>query len=121
MISATEFPFSLQGLLRLWGSERKEPYFLSASRPQELEISIRLPSDYREMVLCPEDFRWQSPANNSWVRIRRQKTSSTGVLRFRLEAEISPEVFTVQDYPVLQELEKQLSHPANRTILLRKR
>ncbi|NLZ64249.1 MAG: DUF3857 domain-containing protein [Lentisphaerae bacterium] len=116
-----EFPFSLQGLLRLWGSERKEPYFLSGSRPQELEISIRLPSDYREMVLCPEDFRWQSPANDSWVRIRRQKTSSTGVLRFRLEAEISPEVFTVQDYPVLQELEKQLSHPANRTILLRKR
>jgi hypothetical protein len=116
-----EFPETLARLLRLWGDQRQGPLYWGSRNTNQIEIAIRLPSDYRIIEMCPPDFEWISPAKNGRVSIKRLKTQSQNELRYLLEADLSPEIIAAEKYPEILELDRRLSQPAARTVLLRKK
>ena len=116
-----EFPETFARLLRLWGDQRQEALYWSDRNTRRLEIAIRLPSDFRIIELCPEDFTWTSPKKNGTVSIKRLKTQSQNELRYLMEADLGSEIIPAEKYPDILELDRRLSHPAARTVLLRKK
>lgn len=116
-----EFPETLARLLQLWGDQREEALYWGNRSTRQVEIAIRLPSDFRIIELCPEDFEWTSPEKNGRVSIKRLKTQSQNELRYLLEADLGAEIIPAEKYPDILELDRRLSHPAARTVLLRKK
>lgn len=116
-----ELPASLAGLLPLSDDERSNPLQWPTRLQRRIEISLRLPSDFRTAEILPEDFRWTSPQGRGHVAITRQSTQSIGELRFLYEADLWPELFTSESYPDLLELNRRINHPASRAIILRRR
>lgn len=116
-----EFPDSLVNFLRPWGDSRSEALFWNAKRNKFVEIAIRLPSDYRFPEICPEDFSWRSPSKQGYVSIKRLKSSSKNELRYRMEAVLDAEIIAADKYKEILKANQIISHPAARTILLKKR
>lgn len=115
-----EFPEDLSRLLRPWGDERIEPLYWPRALRQQTELVIRLPSTYRTLELCPQDFSWRSPDKLGEISIKRQKTASKNELRFLLEADLGAEIISADKYGEILEVNRKLAQPASRTVLLRK-
>lgn len=116
-----ELPASLAGLLPLSDDERSNPLFWPEHRQRRIEISLRLPSDFRDAEILPEPFRWASPQKRGRIAFSRPATQSAGELRFVYEADLRPELFSPENYPDLREIHRHINHPASRAIILRRR
>lgn len=116
-----ELPASLAGLLPISDDERSNPLQWPDRRRRRIEISLRLPSDFRDAEILPEPFRWTSPQKRGRIAFSRPATQSAGELRFRYEADLQPELFTPENYPDLLDIHRRINHPASRAIILRRR
>ena len=115
-----EFPEDFRRLLRPWGDERIEPLYWPSRVRQQIELVIRLPSTYRTLELCPQDYSWRSPSKLGNICIRRLKTASKNELRFMLEADLGAEIIDADKYDEILEVNRRLAQPASRNVLLKK-
>jgi hypothetical protein len=90
-----------------------------------LTTHIALPEELRRVVLAPGEFDWMAPRGGGSVTVRREDRAKGGSragsdLRLVHEVNLRPAVIPADTYADLLEINRQLSHPRARTILLGK-
>ena len=112
-------PSSLHNLLGLRSDTRKGPLYWGGVRRLRLRTRIELPPSYRTAVLLPESFFWNAPqdAGTVWIDVDMGKN---GVLTLVHDVDLQPAIFPPDSYQELLEVNRRLSHPNARTVLLLK-
>ena len=112
-------PRTLANLLGLRADERTNPLFWAGPRRFRIVTDLALPPGFTEAVLTPQEFFWNAPADagSVWVGVTRQGPSS---LRIIHDVDLRPAILPATVYPELLDVNRQLSHPAAGTLLLRR-
>lgn len=112
-------PRTLANLLGLRADVRTNPLFWAGPRRFRIVTDLTLPPGFTEAVLTPQEFFWNAPADAGcvWVGVTWQGPSS---LRLIHDVDLKTAILPATVYPDLLDVNRQLSHPAAGTLLLRR-
>jgi hypothetical protein len=112
-------PASLRNLLGLRSDTRSGPLYWGGHNRFRIRTTVQLPPEFREAVLLPEPFFWSAPGDGGtvWVGI---EMAEDGRLELIHDVDLQPTVLPPDAYQELLGINRQLSHPDSRTVLLRR-
>ena len=111
-------------LLKLHSDTRFGPWLMEAAQREDLTYEIIAPQEFDRLVMSPPRANWLSQAGRIQFRsfdFTRQGSTGTEpgtVLRVERSVRLEPAVFPAADIPRLMEINRELSHPRNETIML---
>jgi hypothetical protein len=119
-----ELPRSLSHPFGLRSDTHENPYYQSADQSLRITTIVELPKGFSHVVLAPGQKEWKLPANGGTARVRvvaqPPSAGSDGptILTFTHEVDLNPFILDSMSYGDLLEIEKQLTHPEARTVLV---
>jgi len=107
--------------LRLPGTDTREND-ICWYRPdvQTVQITVELPEGFTDVLLAPESFEWIAPADLGSVSCRVRQEADPPRLIIDYDVDLGIGIIPVADYDTLLEIERLLTHPRNRTIILKR-
>jgi hypothetical protein len=114
-------PGGIRQIQRLRSDHRENPLYRGRRAESQVRYEIRLPASYRDVHLAPGAVTWKGPVNLGSVRFRMAKRTMPGgrtILEIVQEANLNPAVIPADDYASLLDINRRLSHPKNRTVLV---
>ncbi len=111
--------FELPRLPRLYPTitgQRTLPLYVDAATHGAIDIVLRLPPGFRQVLIAPRGQDQAAPAGAG--SIHSQVTATADRWELHLDYERHPALVAPQDYPALQALETALESKASRLILL---
>ncbi|HBF35411.1 TPA: hypothetical protein DDW35_12690, partial [Candidatus Sumerlaeota bacterium] len=113
-------PGSLGNLFKLRSDQRANPLYWGGPNRQTITTDIVLPEEFRKIILAPENLEWNAPNNAGSIHIERHSKREKGgdTLSFVYETDLLPAVLAPTYYGELLEINRRLSHPASRTVML---
>lgn len=113
-----ELPDSLHNFLRMRGDTRVNPLYIASPVDQTLRFTLTGPESFRNARLLPSAFSSWFPGIDATVTVDRDPAAGTYAVTQTLS--IDPLLVPAEQYAKLQDIYRALSHPAARTVLLRK-
>ena len=83
-----------------------------------VQVIVELPEEFTTVLLAPSDIDWQAPGDAGTVRVRVMQEASPARLVINCEIDLAAAVIAAEDYGQLLEIQRLLSHPRMRTIVL---
>jgi transglutaminase-like putative cysteine protease len=111
-------PHGFGNALRLRADSRTIPLYWQGRQRAQVAVMLHLPERWREVLLAPEEREWEAPKGLGEIRVEVEKTDD--LIRVEHEMRLKPGVIDTEDYSDLLEINRRLSHPAARAVLLRK-
>lgn len=118
-----ELPMSLKNLFGLRSSDiRENPLYLTRKYNYRSSGIIELPPEFSRVLLMPASEEWLLPNGGGKVRVRVEKhdksTYGSNVITVTHEAQLDPCLLGTESYRNLLEIERELTCPQARMILL---
>ncbi len=114
-------------LLQLRSETRFGPWHLEEAQRDEVTYEIFAPPGCDRLVMIPPRQQWASQAGRIQFRVLDGTRHAGGsgsdsrfVLRVERTIELEPAVFPAADIPRLMEINRELSHPRNETLMIEK-
>jgi hypothetical protein len=108
--------------LSLRSDKREYPLYCGERVRSKVEHKVTLPASVKEARLVPGSLRWEGPAGLGTVSVDARLSPATGgvarVLEITRELNYAPAIIPPVYYPALRDMDKQVGHPDNRTVLL---
>ncbi|NQU42726.1 DUF3857 domain-containing protein [bacterium] len=114
-------PDSLYNLFGLRADERTNPLYWAGERNGRVSTTVLLPLEFQDVLLAPGRIRWNAPGSDGSVRVRVVESGTegrAGSLWLVHEVSLEPAVISPSSYGNLLDLNRRLSHPSARTVLL---
>jgi len=114
-------PSEKRRILPLRSDRREGPLFRREPADTVSSYRIRLPDSAKEVYFVPEDISWNAPAGLGSLEFRTVvpvKGDDTREIEIRREVHFDSAVIPVHDYSSLVGMNRKISHPAARTILV---
>jgi hypothetical protein len=99
--------------------KRKNPLYWSWPVRNRYEARLVLPPSYKNVLILPEVLEWTQPSGDGTLSAKVTRQDNGDIL-FTYEVNLKPDVIQPEQYQELVEIAKRLTHPAMRTILLKK-
>jgi len=112
-------PISLNNILGLKSDVRDNPISWNSKTKMTLTASVVLPAGFDNVKLVPPDITWKAPENAGIITTKT--IVSKGKIKIVDSVNINPAVIPVDEYDDLLEINRKLSHPRMRTILVSKK
>ncbi|RLD12355.1 MAG: hypothetical protein DRI44_00865 [Chlamydiae bacterium] len=109
-------PISLNNILGLKSDVRDNPVSWGNKTKMILTASVELPKEFDNVKLTPPDITWKAPENAGTITTKTLVSGSK--IKIIDSVDINPAVISVDDYDDLLEINRKLSHPRMRTILV---
>ena len=107
--------------VRLPGTDTREADVYWAYQDKTIgQIVVELPEEFTTVLLAPESFQWQAPADAGSVTCAVSQEASPPRLVVEYDIDLKPAVIPAGEYDKLLEIQRLLTRPAARTIILRK-
>lgn len=102
---------------------RRNPFLIGNFFQRESTISLRLPSEFSDIQICPPEFLWKSPAGKSEYVFEylTDPRKYSGELRMRSRSLRNSEIMGLDKYKSLQELQRMVNGEKSSMFLLRRR
>jgi transglutaminase-like putative cysteine protease len=113
-------PSGIGNLLKTRSNERVNPLAWDHNIDVMTRYNITLPEGYEPAIL-PENYSWQAPANAGLVEIATEYNASSHRIRIVQIVHLKPALVPARKFPKILEANRELAHPATRTILLKKK
>lgn len=97
------------------GDTRVNPVYWSLEDRATTVITLQLPPAFTNVQIAPAAIAWRAPAGG---RVTFSTTHTNNVLTFVRRITMRPTVLDSHIYPELLEMNRTLSHPATRTVLV---
>jgi hypothetical protein len=115
-------PPSLPGLV---SDARAYPLYWSEPLARRTEIRVRFPEGFETVEIAPGDFAWSRDGLGSIQTMVIRDPSAGGEdpadLALVQSIDLTPALMPATDYADLLDLDQNLRHPRNRTIMIRSR
>ena len=122
---ALTLPDTRSNILRLRGDTRRNPWMLDERRRERITYEILAPAEFGGLVMSPPDVTWNTHAGRVIFRAEPlarapapEDSNRRPLLSVERRFELDPAEFPASDYPRLLDINRELSHPRNQTILL---
>ncbi|MCK5852637.1 DUF3857 domain-containing protein [bacterium] len=112
-------PISLKNILGLRSDVRDNPISWSSETKMTLTASVELPAGFDNVKLVPPDITWKAPENAGIITTKT--IVSKGTIKIVDSVNINPAVIPADEYDDMLEINRKLSHPRMRTILVSKK
>jgi hypothetical protein len=112
-------PLMLQFIINLDGNNRDMPFFISDSQNIEFYIKIKLPKEYKDILIHPESAFIDLPSNSGHITINCTKTTNNTYEEI-IKIHLNPAIYSPEAYQELLTLNKKLSSQRIKTFLLKK-
>lgn len=113
-------PMTGANALGLRSETRFTPYLFTGPTRMDADLVLSFPGNLTVAELLPETLEWSAPGGQATGAYKAEFTtgeeSRLSVRRIRI---VKPGILPVSDYPALVELNRRLSHPRNRTVMVR--
>jgi len=107
--------------LDLPGTDRRQtPVHWVLARRESTRVTIDLPEDFTDVLLAPKEFEWIAPADNGRVVMSVAHRADPPGLVIDTDVDLKLALIDATDYPALLEIDRRLSGPGARTIILKK-
>ncbi|MHC4562760.1 MAG: DUF3857 domain-containing protein [Planctomycetota bacterium] len=107
--------------LSLPGTDKRKHGVYWRSRDRQTgRVTVELPEGFTDILLAPGDIDWQAPADAGHVRVRVTQEANPPRLVVNYDIDLKAAVIPAAEYDKLLEIDRLLSHPRMRTIVLRK-
>ena len=83
-------------------------------------IIVQLPEGFTDVVLAPKGFVWKAPADAGTVTCTVTQEADPARLIIHYDMDLDAAVISAADYDELLEIQRLLTQPAGRTVILRK-
>ena len=118
-------PAALTNLLRLRADERSNPLNWPEPQHTRFTTTIELPPEFTVPVLVPDETVWLAPGDAGSVLVRvttgtAQGESGAKRLEISHVVDLRPAIIPPDAYDDLLQINRSLSHPRARTVLLRR-
>ena len=112
-----ELPESLENILQAAG-KRTQPYWYTGGVDVKSTYVIELPGNWPWCELAGGSFTRELPGTCGWIAMKSQMLDQRTL---RVDASARWNAFYLESsaYSVLEDMQKQLTNPANRTILFK--
>ena len=106
------------GLSGVRADKRENPIFWNSENDYSYIAKITLPENFKTVELAPKNFDWLAPekAGEIIIKTKQNKNVLTVIKKENLKPAIIPE----KEYKELLEINRKLSHPDKRTVLVKK-
>jgi len=112
-------PISLKNILGLRSDVRDNPISWNSKTKRTLTASVELPAGFDNVQLVPPEIAWKAPENAGTITTKT--VVSNGKIKVIDSVDINPAVIPADEYDDLLEINRKLSHPRMRTILVSKK
>jgi len=113
-------PMTGLNVLGLRTDQRKTPLLFARPIQMDAEIVLSFPTNMTVAELLPESIDWEAPGGMAKGVFHTEfLNGDPPKLVIRRNRRILPGVLPAADYPALYELNRRLSHPRNRTVMVR--
>jgi hypothetical protein len=114
-------PLTGSNVLGLRTENRKTPYLLKGPARTDAEIVLSFPPGMTVAELLPETLDWSAPGGLVSGKFVSEFVAGGEAPRLTLHRNrsVRPGILPVADYPALYDLNRRLSHPRNRTVMVR--
>jgi hypothetical protein len=112
-----QLPLTLGGLLRLQGDSRQQGLYWPEAREALTEMRIRLPEGFRQVRLGPRPLVLKPASGKGRVEVDVKDETVALVYTYRVS--LPAAIIPPSEYDGLLEMNRRLSHPDMRTVLLR--
>ncbi|MBT7462030.1 MAG: DUF3857 domain-containing protein [Waddliaceae bacterium] len=110
-------PHTLKELFPTSSEKRTIPLLWDSSLDITILTTITLPEGYTEILIAPEDLRYELPNNAGDIVVSSSYDDNTITLIHTTK--ILPALFDAAEYSVLKDINEKLSHPRSRTIMVK--
>ncbi len=112
-------PISLKNILGLRSDVRDNPISWNSKTKMTLTASVELPAGFDNVQLVPPDITWKAPEDAGTITTKA--VVSGNKIKVIDSVNINPAVIPADEYDDLLEINRKLSHPRMRTILVSKK
>ena len=112
-------PIGLNNILGLNSDVRDNPISWNSKTRMTLTASVELPAGFDNVQLVPPDITWKAPEDAGTITMKT--TVSGNKIKIIDSVNIDPAVIPADEYDDLLEINRKLSHPRMRTILVSKK
>ncbi len=105
------------GLPGIRADKRENPVFWNSENEYSYTAKITLPENFKTVELAPKNFDWLAPEKAGDVIIKTEQNKN--ILTVIKKENLKPAIISEKEYKELLEINRKLSHPDKRTVLVK--